>query len=392
MGFRFRRSVRIAPGIRLNLSKSGVGVSAGPSGARVGVGPRGVHGSLGIPGTGLHYRKEARVGGRSANRTAAPGSVSVSVQVSIEDDGSVELRTMDGHPAPPGLVRHMRQHHADELSRILEGACERWNAGIDAILNVHLATPEPSEPLILEPAPFDLDPPSPPALMNPGLLDRIVPSRRNAIEAENRKREAAYDREGEIWQNKKRRHEAREIRRRKSTQLARDGDVSAMVAILESQLAALEWPRETLVDFDVRDPRHVLLDVDLPPAEEMPSQSAQVAARGLRILVRDKSATQMRREYMQHVHSVVFRIVGEVMHVLPTVEIVTASAYTQVPDTATGYVKDEYLLSACVSRERWQAINFDNLEALDLPLAFEAFDLKRNMTRTGIFRPIEPFE
>jgi hypothetical protein len=358
----------------------------------VGAGPRGVHGSLGIPGTGLLYRKEARVGGRSTNRTEAPGSVSISVQVSIEDDGSVELRTMDGHPAPPELVRHMRQHHADELSGILEDACERWNAGIDAILNVHLATPEPKAPLILEPEPFDLDPPSPPALMNPGILDRIFPSRRNAIEAENRLRKAAYDREGKIWQEKQGRHQAREIRRRESTQLARDGDVSAMAALLESQFAALEWPRETLVDFDVRDRRHVLIDVDLPPADDMPSQSAQVAARGLRILVRDKSATQMRREYMQHVHGVVFRMVGEVMHILPTVEIVTASAYAQVPDGATGHVKDEYLLSANVSRVRWQAINFDNLEALDLPRAFEEFDLQRNMTRTGIFRPIEPYE
>ncbi|EEG77011.1 DUF4236 domain-containing protein [Dethiobacter alkaliphilus] len=54
MGIRFRRSVRIAKGVRLNVSKSGVGISGGVKGARIGVGPRGAYRSLGIPGTGIY--------------------------------------------------------------------------------------------------------------------------------------------------------------------------------------------------------------------------------------------------------------------------------------------------------------------------------------------------
>lgn len=37
MGFRLYRSVRLGKGLRLNLSKSGVGVSVGPSGLRYSV-------------------------------------------------------------------------------------------------------------------------------------------------------------------------------------------------------------------------------------------------------------------------------------------------------------------------------------------------------------------
>ncbi len=55
MGFRFFRRFRIAPGITLNLSKSGPSVSMGPRGAKVTVGPGGVRKTLGLPGTGLHY-------------------------------------------------------------------------------------------------------------------------------------------------------------------------------------------------------------------------------------------------------------------------------------------------------------------------------------------------
>ena len=37
MGFRFQRRIRIAPGVRLNLSKSGIGASVGRTGLRLGM-------------------------------------------------------------------------------------------------------------------------------------------------------------------------------------------------------------------------------------------------------------------------------------------------------------------------------------------------------------------
>lgn len=78
MGIRFRRSMKLAPGVRLNLSKSGLGVSVGRRGARFGVGPRGAYTSFGIPGTGLYTIDYLGKGGkpRHPQRTAglAPGS------------------------------------------------------------------------------------------------------------------------------------------------------------------------------------------------------------------------------------------------------------------------------------------------------------------------------
>lgn len=40
MGFYLRKSIRVGP-LRFNLSRSGIGVSAGIPGLRVGIGPRG---------------------------------------------------------------------------------------------------------------------------------------------------------------------------------------------------------------------------------------------------------------------------------------------------------------------------------------------------------------
>ena len=61
--FRFRRSFRIAPGLRVNFGKRSVSLSAGGRGATVTAGPRGLWSNVGIPGTGLTYRQ--RFGGSS---------------------------------------------------------------------------------------------------------------------------------------------------------------------------------------------------------------------------------------------------------------------------------------------------------------------------------------
>jgi hypothetical protein len=55
MGFRFRRSIRILPGLRLNIGKRGVSTSIGGRGAHITIGHGKVRETVGLPGTGLSY-------------------------------------------------------------------------------------------------------------------------------------------------------------------------------------------------------------------------------------------------------------------------------------------------------------------------------------------------
>jgi hypothetical protein len=55
MGFRFRRSVRIAPGLRLNLAKTGASLSVGRPGATLNLREQGIKATVGLPGSGLSY-------------------------------------------------------------------------------------------------------------------------------------------------------------------------------------------------------------------------------------------------------------------------------------------------------------------------------------------------
>ena len=56
MSLRFRRSVRLFPGVRLNFSRSGISTTVGVRGATMTLGPRGTYANVGIPGSGLSYR------------------------------------------------------------------------------------------------------------------------------------------------------------------------------------------------------------------------------------------------------------------------------------------------------------------------------------------------
>lgn len=62
MGFRFRKSVKLIPGVRLNIGKTGVSASIGGKGGSINVGKRGVRGTVGIPGTGISYSENLTPG------------------------------------------------------------------------------------------------------------------------------------------------------------------------------------------------------------------------------------------------------------------------------------------------------------------------------------------
>lgn len=67
MGFRFRRSVQVVPGIRLNFSRSGPSVSLGVRGFHYTLGSRGTRVTAGIPGTGLSWSQYTPYADKSRN-------------------------------------------------------------------------------------------------------------------------------------------------------------------------------------------------------------------------------------------------------------------------------------------------------------------------------------
>ncbi len=75
MAWSFRRRIKIIPGVRLNLSKSGISTSIGVRGANVTLGKFGTYLNTGIPGTGIYQRQKI-----SGNEKAKPQDRSENTQ------------------------------------------------------------------------------------------------------------------------------------------------------------------------------------------------------------------------------------------------------------------------------------------------------------------------
>jgi hypothetical protein len=74
MSFRFQRRIKILSGLRLNVSKTGFSWTIGTRGASVTARDGELTGNVGIPGTGLSYRKRLDLSGEGQTRSNEPVS------------------------------------------------------------------------------------------------------------------------------------------------------------------------------------------------------------------------------------------------------------------------------------------------------------------------------
>lgn len=102
MGFRFRRSFHVAPGLRLKLGSSGIRASVGRRDTWLTFGPRGVRATVGVPGTGLSYSEQSPWQ-RPKAQVAAPG-------IEVAELPRVEI---DVPPVPDATTASHQSHGPD---------------------------------------------------------------------------------------------------------------------------------------------------------------------------------------------------------------------------------------------------------------------------------------
>ena len=147
MSIRFRKSMKLLPGVRLNFSKETVGLSFGVPGARYTMNSKGRRTvSTGIPGTGL-YNVDTLSSGKRSSRSSAASS-------------SQESETWQAPPAPGLFARKPERElnkflldiynsdHPDDASSVIEKAnalkakYEDLKYPLDLISFLHGATDE----------------------------------------------------------------------------------------------------------------------------------------------------------------------------------------------------------------------------------------------------------
>ena len=116
MPLRFNKRISLGKFLRLNISKSGVGVSVGPRGAHLTVGPRGASASVGLPGTGLSYTQ--KIDGTSIGRFGAGSPATAKSQIS-----NPKSQIRDPGPFAPEyekeLVKGLNDYYAGQTDAAL---------------------------------------------------------------------------------------------------------------------------------------------------------------------------------------------------------------------------------------------------------------------------------
>lgn len=443
MGFRFNKRVKIAPGIKVNVGLGGVSATVGGRGASVNIGKRGVYANAGIPGSGLSY--QTKISGSASRRSQQRQEKQLErqrlqqeraealskVKISLDKDtGIVTFKDSSGYLIEGRDKTFVWQNQGNTILAWLEEQAEDINGDVELLSDIYLDTPHPSEEPSYSLLPFSVEQPQKPVkptelpmperkeIPKLGFFARLFEGKRKKHEEMIEKaeqefseaqrvwekhttyNEALYQRSIEDWQGRlsdwrlaKDAHEEAEKLKEANFSESIRRDLSLMEEVLEAELSALDWPRETLVDFQVEnDGETIWIDVDLPEIEDLPQKVATVSANGRKLNIKNKAKKQLQLEYAKHIHGIALRLAGYILSTLPASKLVVVSGYSQRLNSKTGHVDDDYLYSIKFTRGCVEQFNFSDLEKLEPVDAISLFEHKRKMTATGILKAIEPFE
>lgn len=142
MGFYIRKSFRVG-GVRLNLSKSGLGVSTGVRGFRLGMNGRGTYVHMGRGG--LYYRKQLSWNSRSrpspslAGPRPAPIVQSGDASIVSTEDLAQPISVSETSSSEAAVLAHFRPHYEWSWLIAVCGAVAVLEAFSSAILSVAFA-------------------------------------------------------------------------------------------------------------------------------------------------------------------------------------------------------------------------------------------------------------
>src|SRR5579863_861550 len=109
MSWRFRKSFKVIPGVRLNVTRHGLSATLGMAPFSVNVGPRGLYSNVSIPGTGLWNRTRLDV-----PDTSVPSKRPAAVPVPTSATPIHEIRSAS--------TELLNSANLEELRRVLKEA------------------------------------------------------------------------------------------------------------------------------------------------------------------------------------------------------------------------------------------------------------------------------
>ncbi|MFS0574039.1 DUF4236 domain-containing protein [Sporosarcina sp. 179-K 3D1 HS] len=355
LALRMRKSFTITKGVRMTVSKTGVGVSIGTRGLRHSIHSSGRRTStIGIPGSGISYVKTSS---GKKKRTTSNSAIERQLQKQREIDGNTQI-------------------------------VEEYEALREQIISVH----KESEAVIDWAAILDIAPPFVPPQPGPetmqarekyesyvpGFFQKLLKSaddkkrsqlKEQIVEAEKRDA-AAY----EEWR------ELNDLARR-----VLEGELDAYFEVMDELK-----PFDDLLDYGsgfevgTDDPGVMEVEFKVKSSTVVPDYVVSLTKTG-KLSQKQMTKTMYYDLLQDYVCSCIIRIARDLLAILPVNRVIIHAVDERI-NTASGHMEEVTICSALLDREGMNRLNFDRIDPSD---ALENFRCNMKHMKTSGFREVE---
>lgn len=366
MGLRFRKSVKISKGVKLNFGKTGASVSFGSKGLH-----RTIHSSgrkttsAGIPGTGLSY---VSISNSKGKRTIGNNQ---------KDNDAIAFR--DKNRA------YIQKKKDEEYAQNCE-MLDDYNELIDQIRSIHDECSEPVDWVAIrdkpEPffkthmGPFETEVRKAFDETKPSFLGRFIP-------AADKKRSQSFASAIEEAQEKDRQMYSEWESMRLLACKILSGDIDSYFYVIAEM-----HPFDEILDFGsafeigTDSPDLIEVEFHAKTSKVVPNHVLSMTQTG-KLSSKQMSKTMHFDLVQDYVCSCTLRVAREMFALLP-VEKVVIHAVDTVTDNS-GIESDNTVLSVLIHRKQMEGINFDMIDASD---TIESFDCNMIFKKTQGLKPV----
>lgn len=349
MGFRFRKSFKVAPGVRVNLGKKSASVSFGVKGARHTISSTGRRtSSIGIPGTGLYYTK--------SKYAKKPGS-------------------------KPKLTNN--QEYVDPFQEV-----EEFNELIEYILSFHKECDYNYdwEAIAKEQPPFNAEEKGP---NEAAALDKLNNYEPNVLGKffkifNNRHREELEEEVKKAREEDKKLYKAWENRRKISQSILKNDPKAYMILLEDIQFFKELSGFINSLKIQALEDDVMIIEYDINIDEVIPSYYKTLTKSG-KLSIRKYNKTDYYAIVKGYVSSITFRIARNIFGLLP-INTVIINTQTELLNTQVGRIDNITILSVKIDKNTLKEMNFDLIDPFD---ALNNFEHNVKFLKTKGFQTVE---
>ena len=423
---RYRKSIKICNGVRLNFSKSGVSTTIGGKGCSVNIGKNGAYLNTGIPGTGFYDRTrlDSPSNNKRKNNSTTVEYPQGDISVFYETDGTLSFYDCNNNPITnPTIIKKIKsgEDYKQKLEEFGRIRMENYEQEINKFTKIKELSPSVKPTNFyelslhnLKPETYIEKPYAIPAPTMQSVIEHLTIEAQQEIKTVKfwtknklinqyieKRKEEIYSQRINQWNSEKEKFENQEKEIASVINKQNISKYEKQKEFLENllnnnpkiiEIKINEWLKNITFSFDFNfqyniEDSKISIDLDLPEIENMLLTKAQKMANGT-VKLKDKSKKELYEDYYQCVLGLAIYITTNIFNLAYGIQTIIISGYTQRRDKK-GNICNDYIYSIKFNRNTLANINLNSFTSEEIILKFEN---RLNVTTSKTFKNIVPYE